>query len=343
MKKRAYRAINVNKVDEAKVSAAVKGQRVVLGVDVAKEEVFGRLMTEKREVVTTIKWQQVEQTRALVAFLGRLEASVIEVALEPSGTYGDPLVYQLQQADIGVYQVDPKRCHDAAEVYDGVPSIHDAKSADIIARMHLDGLSKPWRDKTEAERELGAAVRVMEVYDRQYHQLLSRLEAQLARHWPEVTAILELSSATLLAVLQRFGGPKALTEQLQAATELMREVGGRFLASDKITAVLQSAQQTIGTPMTVPEVRAIKQLAEEASRCRKEAAREKRRVAQLSGNHETVQRVAQTVGATTAAVLFVSAGDPAQYRAAGAYVKSLGLNVKNPPPEGVALIAPERG
>jgi transposase len=211
MKKRAYRAINVNKVDEAKVSAAVKGQRVVLGVDVAKEEVFGRLMTEKREVVTTIKWQQVEQTRALVAFLGRLEASVIEVALEPSGTYGDPLVYQLQQADIGVYQVDPKRCHDAAEVYDGVPSIHDAKSADIIARMHLDGLSKPWRDKTEAERELGAAVRVMEVYDRQYHQLLSRLEAQLARHWPEVTAILELSSATLLAVLQRFGGPKALT------------------------------------------------------------------------------------------------------------------------------------
>lgn len=328
MKKRAYRAVNVNKIDNAKASAAVKGQRVVLGVDIAKQTNFGRLMTEEREVVATVKWTQVSQTRAMVQWLQELQADRVEVALESSGTYGDALVYQLKQGDIAVYQVSAKRCHDAAELYDGVPSMHDAKAADIIARMHLDGLSKPWRQKSEAERELGAAVRVMEVFDRQYHQLLNQLEAQLARHWPEVTEILELSSATLLAVLHSFGGPQALAAAGQAAVTLMRKVGGHFLAEDKITAVLHSAQRTVGVPMTAPEVQALKQLAEEANRCRKEAGREKQRVEQLSGGHETVQHLAKTVGAITAAVLVVSAGDPQQYTAAGAYVKSLGLNLK---------------
>jgi transposase len=250
------------------------------------------------------------------------------VALESSGTYGDALVYQLQQVDIAVYQVSAKRCHDAAELYDGVPSMHDAKAADIIARMHLDGLSKPWRPKSLAERELAAAVRVMEVYDRQYHQLLNRLEAQLARHWPEVTEILELSGATLLALLHSLGGPQALAAHSQAGAKLMRKVGGHYLVDDKIAAVLHSAQRTIGVPMTPPEAQALQQLAQEANRCRKEATRAKQRVQQLSGEHPTVQQLAQTVGATTAAVLVVSSGDPQQYPAAGAYVKSLGLNLK---------------
>ncbi len=30
---------------------------------------------------------------------------------------------------IALYRVSPKRVHDAAEVYDGVPSLHDAKAA----------------------------------------------------------------------------------------------------------------------------------------------------------------------------------------------------------------------
>lgn len=328
MKKRTYRAIGVNKIDAAKVSAAVKGQRVVLGVDIAKQTNFGRLVTEQREVVATVKWTQVSQTRAMVQWLQELPAQRVEVALESSGTYGDALVYQLQQGDIAVYQVSAKRCHDAAELYDGVPSMHDAKAADIIARMHLDGLSKPWRPKSLAERELAAAVRVMEVYDRQYHQLLNRLEAQLARHWPEVTELLELSSATLLAVLHSFGGPQALARQGQAGAKLMRKVGGHYLVDDKIAALLYSAQRTIGVPMTPPEAQALQQLAAEANRCRKEATRAKRRVQQLSGEHPTVQQLAQTVGATTAAVLVVSSGDPQQYPAAGAYVKSLGLNLK---------------
>lgn len=328
MKKRAYRAVNVNQIEAAKVSEAIKGQRVVLGIDIAKEVNFGRLVTEQREVVATFKWTQTTQTRAVVQWLGQLEASQVEVALEPSGTYGDALIYQLGQAGLAVYQVSAKRSHDAAEVYDGVPSLHDAKSADIIARMHLDGLSKPWRQKSQAERALAAAVRVMEVHDRHYHQVLNRIEAQLARHWPELTEVLELSSATLLALVETFGDPQALSRQQEQGVKLMQQTGGHFLADEKIAWVLHSAQSTIGAPMTAAEVEALQQLAHEADRCRLQAAKARQRVAQLSQSDDAVKGLAKTVGATTAAVLVVSAGAPTQYGSAQAFVKSLGLNLK---------------
>jgi len=59
--------------------------------------------------------------------------------MEPSGTYGDALGWQLREAGIELYRVAPKRVHDAAEVYDGVPSLHDAKAAYLIGRLHLQG------------------------------------------------------------------------------------------------------------------------------------------------------------------------------------------------------------
>jgi len=53
--------------------------------------------------------------------------------------------------------VSPKRSHDAAEVYDGVPSLHDAKSSAIVAKLHLDSASERWAIRTDEARELDAA------------------------------------------------------------------------------------------------------------------------------------------------------------------------------------------
>jgi hypothetical protein len=49
--------------------------------------------------------------------------------MESSGTYGDVLRHQLLEQGVPVYRMSGKRTHDAAEVYDRVPSLHDAKSA----------------------------------------------------------------------------------------------------------------------------------------------------------------------------------------------------------------------
>ncbi len=329
MKKRTYRATYVNKIDEAKINAAVKGKRVVVGVDVAKDVNYARLMVgEQREVVATVKWHLVSQTTRTVEWFKSMGAERVEFALEPSGTYGDPLVHQLMEAQQEVFQVSPKRCHDAAEVYDGVPSMHDAKAADIIARMHLDGLSQPWRVKSEVERDFAAAVDVMGIYDRQYHDNVNRIEALLARHWPELTGILELTSASLLALLETYGGPAAVRRDRVGCAEYLAKAGRRLLSEKKIEQVVQSASSTIGVPMTGAEIDALKAVAKETNRCRKAAAEHKHHVERLSESHEMVKQLSSVLGRVTAAVLVVGAGDPRSYSSAKAYVKALGLNLR---------------
>ncbi|MBI4706198.1 MAG: hypothetical protein HY744_34310, partial [Deltaproteobacteria bacterium] len=44
-----------------------------------------------------------------------------------------------------LYVVSPKRVHDAAEVFDGVPSRHDPKAAVLLVRLHLQGVSRRWQ------------------------------------------------------------------------------------------------------------------------------------------------------------------------------------------------------
>lgn len=246
MKKRTYRAKGIKGFDVATLQDAVAGQRVAFGIDVAKEVCFGRLVRSDDQVLATVKWNQLTETRVLVEWLREVEvlagAGNVEPVMEPSGSYGDALRYQLQMAGFRVYRVSSKRTHDAQEVFDGVPSTHDPKAADIIARLHLLQLSSWWTEEDGDQRALAAAVEQMEVHDHAYYRFLNRIEAMLARHWPELTAELELTTATLLAVLVEFGGPEGVREQPQQARTVMRKVGGYWLSGEKIKRVLSSAQ-----------------------------------------------------------------------------------------------------
>jgi transposase len=70
----------------------------------------------------------------------------IEVALELGGTYGESLCGVLRAVGCEIYLVSPSRVHDAAEVYDGMPSLHDAKAAYLIGRLHAEEALKPGRE-----------------------------------------------------------------------------------------------------------------------------------------------------------------------------------------------------
>jgi hypothetical protein len=89
MRKRIYRVVSVKSVNREKLAEFVKGHRVVFGVDVAKEDFVGAFMNEGREVVQTIKWTSPGEVADIVALLKDLPSSTLEVAMEPSGTYGD--------------------------------------------------------------------------------------------------------------------------------------------------------------------------------------------------------------------------------------------------------------
>jgi transposase len=128
---------------------------------------------------------------------------------------------------------NPKRSHDAAEVCDGVPSLHDAKSAAIVAKLHFDGASEPWPATSDHQRDLAAARRVLEIYQTQFQQNRNRLEGVLARFWPELPRVLDLSSVTLLTLVSEFGAPHEVSQRREEAKTLMSRVGGHLLDPDR--------------------------------------------------------------------------------------------------------------
>jgi transposase len=86
-----------------------------------------------------------EQLPDLVAVLEQLRHDHPQtVALEPSGTYGDPIRQALTDAGVPVQRVNPKAAHDYAEVFDGVPSQHDGKDAAVVAELATLGKATPW-------------------------------------------------------------------------------------------------------------------------------------------------------------------------------------------------------
>lgn len=329
MKKHVYRATPIHLVNIARLVELFSGERVVVGVDMAKEDLFAVFMDERRQVHVTVSWKQPQDNLAVLDLLDTLSSAGarVEVAMEPTSTYGDPLRFAVLARGLPVFRVSPKRCHDAAEVFDGVPSRHDAKSAEIIARLHLDDCSEPWPLRTDDERELAAAIRTMVMFDDHVQRNVSRLEAQLARHWPEVTRLLKLKSATLLELLSTFGCPAKVAASETKARELMRRVGRHFLAADKIDDVIISARRSQGMPMLAMERLALIELARDTRRAEKAAKKARQTVEQLSQGLESTSHMGAVIGRATAAVLVSETGDPRQFASPAALVKALGLNL----------------
>jgi hypothetical protein len=135
MSKRRYHAVKVKKIDAAAVRSEVGSGRAVVGIDVAKEEFFSAVMDEQQRVVVTVKWKHPDESPAFVEWVSQLgQGGGVEAVMEPSGTYGDALRMSLLAKGLGVFRVNAKRSHDAAEVYDGVPSLRVPGQRQALAR-----------------------------------------------------------------------------------------------------------------------------------------------------------------------------------------------------------------
>lgn len=329
MGKRIYRSISVNSLEVPRWVEPLKGRRITFAIDVAKRDFKAVVMERPETVLTTLSWKAPEDTRRLVEVVSALaEVSEVEVVLEPTSTYGDVVRALLGGLGLAVFRVSTKHVRDAAEVYDGVPSQHDAKCAAVIGWLHGQGRSARWTEVPDHLRDLAAAVELMVVHDKQEHGCANRLEAKLARHFPELSGFLELGSATMLALLETYGTPDRIAKAESAARSLMMRVGGPLLSLEKIDKVLQAARTTTGTTATAGECALLKALAAETNRQRKRAAAARKKVEDLSRDIEAVRQVGQVLGKASAAVLFVESGDPTNYRSADAYAKALGLNLK---------------
>lgn len=330
MSKHSYQTKTFKTLNWERIAEQTRSEpRVIFGVDVAKEVFVGALMKADRSVLVTLKWSHPQQTRELVErLITTVDVERLEVVLEPGGTYGDALRGCWRAAGVAVFRMSPKRTHDARELYDGVPSLHDAKAAYLPGRLHLDGVSQRWREPAPQRRELRAAVAELELHQSSYQRHLNRLEAQLSRHWPEVSGLLELDSVTLLNLLIECGSPEAVANQAEAAGALMRRSGRGRLTEAKVRQVLTSAATTVGLACLEPERRYLSALAREALHSYRGAQQVRHALEQRVEADSQLAPMAALVGRVTSAVLIASPGSPRNFPSAASYVKGLGLNLK---------------
>jgi hypothetical protein len=232
-------------------------------------------------------------------------------------------------AGIAVERVSSKAVKDHAETFDGVPSQHDGKDAAVIGELCSLGKSSgwDWRERPALDQALGYQVRKLDTQQRIKQMYTGKLEALLARHWPEADGLLELGSATLAKALSKWGGPSELAADAEACG-LLAGYGGPFLSQEKIRQVIASAGQTAGVRMNDWQKQEVRDTGAAIQSQRRVIRGCKLELQRLTRGHGVIEGQRPALGLVTACVLWVCLGDVKNYASAGAYRKAMGLNLK---------------
>jgi len=329
-RRRAYRATDVKDVLLDSVLRTAPVGAATAGLDIGKYGIRTVVRWKDGSRERPWKAENPGEIKPVVALLRKVaNERPLLVAMESTGTYGDAVRAELAKAGLEVHRVGGKAAHDYAEVFDGVPSQHDGKDAAVIAELAAIGKSTPWpyRAKTDADAQMAYWADWLDAQQNIQRMWTGRLESRLARHWPEATRVLELSSVTLLAMLAHYGGPAKLAEDPRALSRLARW-GRRGLETTTIEKLLASASQTVGIPQGLMDVQRMQQYATMALAACREVQKSRRQLERLANDNEVIQRQAKVVGAATACVLWGALGDPRDYPCGEAYRKAMGLNLK---------------
>jgi hypothetical protein len=117
VKSTAYRGTAVNRVQADQLGQGRDGQAVTVGIDVGKYRLSAVARWPDGAFERPWGVAHPEQIPHLVGLLRqRGPRHPVTVALEPSGTYGDPLRQSLGDAGLAVRRVSPKAAHDYAAV-----------------------------------------------------------------------------------------------------------------------------------------------------------------------------------------------------------------------------------
>ncbi|MCP4919182.1 MAG: transposase [Proteobacteria bacterium] len=325
-KSRRYKQVHVNTVDV--MTLVELGPDIQVGFDVAKTNQVASFQDRESGRGLIVRWEHPQETFAFFDLcLGVRARRGVEIVMEPSGTYGDPFLHWFHTNNFKVWRVLGAQVHAGAAAIDGVRSGHDAKSARLMVAIHkLEGSSE-WLAREEATRDLRALVGMHAWHDDQARRLVGMAEGALARSWPELTRLFKPRSKIYWRLLAHFGGPDAVAADPDEAAAYMRRTGRNFLKSEKITAVLTSAEATLGVPMSEAERRHLKLIGSEYLRVL-EARTELADELDTKVRDMARPQLVGLLGATTTATLFAYNLDPLRFDNPRAFVKALGLNLK---------------
>ena len=328
--KRSYSAADVEKVD-VRVLLPLLTMGCIVAIDVAKTKFVAAIATAAGEVLKLIKFEHPRQTGLFLQLLTALSKSGRKpsVVMEPTGTYGDAVRYQCHQRGLSVHMMPPKHTHDFAEVLDGVPSMHDAKAAVVLAKLHAIKPARAWEPETEWCRDLRAWVDQRRPISRTLALYHGHLEGMLARHWPELETHLDVyRQRSWMSLMKTFPGPSAVAAEADAAKELLRKASRGQFDEERLDAVVAAAATTTGVPMTHGEKEKLRACVEQIELQTQRLDVVDATLAKLVEKDEVLSRMANVVGPVCAAAIGALVGSPMFFNNARAFEKAMGLNLK---------------
>lgn len=332
--KRIYRRITVKQIELntlRELAIQSGGRGTCVGLDIAKAEIVVVIRWANGSYERPWSVKNPFEIRLLIQLLLLLKETCdsLTIGLESTGTYGEAVRRAMTEAFLEVHRISGKKVSDYREIFDGVPSQHDGKDAAMIAELTAfgKGAAWPWQAPSEAEQRLQHQVQRLHAFRNQSTQWQGRLEGLVTKHWPELSGLLKLGSVTALKLLIEYGSPACLAADPESAVKLHQFSGGK-LRRHKLEGVLESARTTMGLPMTESEMSWLREIASEVQGAEKKIAACEKQLKQIAEAHETMSRYVKQVGAVTLCVIWSCVGDPRQYSSSGAFLKALGLNLK---------------
>jgi transposase len=330
-RKHTYQAAQIQQVHVSDLLGVVMAGCIV-ALDVAKMKWLVAVATAAGEVVKLFRFEHPTNTKEFLRIVTELRAGVVggkvDVVMEPTGTYGDAVRHQLVRSGAKVFVVSPKRTHDSKELFDGVPSLHDAKSAVLIARLHAMGLSKEWQPPSLVHTRLRALVDLRQREEQREEECHGWLEASLARHWPELgqwASLREQKSA--LHLLVAYPSPAAVNAAPEEVRKLLRATSRGRLSEEAIEGIVAGARSSLGVPMLPEEERCVQVWASQALEGCKHQETLEAKMRAVGEEDEVYERLRRWMGTVTAAVL-VTLCNPMQYARARQLEKGAGLNLR---------------
>ena len=312
--------------NDAHVEKFADVQELITGVDVAKQAFYAALTSQHTEDSDVVYFER-HQISEFVDRLARLEIDAVTLVAEPTGTYSDALVEQARDAGLDVIRINGDRVANARKIFDGTDSLHDGKAAHLLAHLYQCGVGRAWEQREESVRQMRSLADLDEIVEQTEQRYVGQLEAVLARHWPELTDLLELQSATLLELVDEYPDPARVAEHPRKARELMKKVGGPLLSDTKIERVLESARTTCGRPMGPGDRQKLKYIAGMLRDSQQRSAKLNRQIEEVAESHEDTQQLAGYTGARTAVVLVGFLGALTDYDSPQQLEKAMGLNL----------------
>jgi len=188
----------------------------ILTVDISKSTHYGYLRCTVGEIKpfkisNTMEgfkelWKKAEEFKKLYG----LEEVVF--GFESTGSYGDPLKQYMQQKGAELIQVNPMHTKRLKELSDNSPNKTDKKDPRVIADILSLGYGLTAIMPVGIRADLRELVQSRENHLEDINRIKNRMEALLARYFPEFLQIMGLTAKTSMYLLKQYTTPEAISQ-----------------------------------------------------------------------------------------------------------------------------------